>query len=296
MFGYVIPYKEELKIKEYRIFKAYYCGLCKSLGKNFNQIVRLGLNYDFAFLSILLSSIDIEIKPRFNLEGCITNPFKKKLIVESNKYIKYSAYASIIFTYFKLLDDWKDERSIKSIFSLLAYLSPKYKAEKEFKDLYRNSKKILEELNIIEKQQCSLIDKSADLFAKLMEIIIIPPYLKDSNQKRILKWLGYNLGRWIYILDAFNDIEKDLKNNNYNPILLQYNYSSNQSIDSFIDSIKEPLEFSLTFTLDNIAKSFELLDVYYNKTILENIIYMGMRYKMEKIMKTRRIKKYEKSL
>ena len=205
MFGYVIPYKEELKIKEYRIFKAYYCRLCKTLGNSFNQIVRFGLNYDFTFLSILLSSLDVEDKPRFNAEGCIANPFEKKLIVEPNKHINYAAYASIIFTYLKLVDDWRDERSIKAVFFLLAYLIPKNKAEKEFNALYKESKKILEELDVLEKEECSLVDKSADLFAKLMELIIIPPYLKDENQKRILKWLGYNLGRWIYILDAFND-------------------------------------------------------------------------------------------
>lgn len=296
MFGYVIPYKEELKVKEYRIFKAYYCSLCKTLGNSFNQAVRFGLNYDFTFLSILLSSLDVEDKPRFNAEGCIANPFKKKLIVKSNKHINYAAHASIIFTYLKLIDDWRDERSVKSIFFLLAYLFPKNRAEKEFSALYQDSKNILEELDVLEKKECPLVDKSADLFAKLMEIIIIPPYINDENQKRILKWLGYNLGRWIYILDAFNDIKEDFKNKSYNPILLQYKYDSSQSIDSFITSIKEPIEFSLIFTLENIAKSFELLDIYHNKTILENIIYMGMRYKMEEIMKTRRVKDYEQSL
>ncbi|MDK2800596.1 MAG: hypothetical protein PWP27_1216 [Clostridiales bacterium] len=295
MLGYVTPYKDELKIREYNLFRAYYCGLCKTLGKEFNQAVRMGLNYDFTFLALLLSSID-EHKDQIKAEGCIANPIKKKPTILCNPYIQYSAYMSIILVYFKLLDDWQDDKSFPALFALLAYVMPVRKAKKAYLQKYHNIRQNLKQLSELERKNCEIIDESADTFAKLMQEIFMPPFLKDEKVQRILGWLGYNLGRWIYILDAFHDIEKDIKQNHYNPILLQYQYNVKEDVQLFIKRVKEPLVMSLTFTLDNIAKSFELLDIKYNKSILQNIIYMGLRYRMEQIMEKGAVQKNEKSL
>lgn len=283
LFGYVFPYKEELKIKEYNVFKGYYCGLCKVLGKEFNQLVRLGLNYDLTFLALLLSSLNDE-RDVVRAEGCITNPIKKKPIVQSNIYLQYSAHMGIVLAYFKLLDDWKDEKSVKALLALLAYLLPVRKVKKAYNKKFNSIKKYLDQLSSLENNRCRVIDESAHTFAKLMGELAVPPFIEDESKKRVLTWLGYNLGRWIYILDAFNDIERDIKNNNYNPIILQYEYNENENIEDFKTRVKEPIEFSLIYTLENIAKSFELLDIKYNKGLLENIIYIGTRHKMDMIM------------
>lgn len=290
MFGYITPYKDELKVREYNTFKAYYCGLCKTLGSEFNQAVRLGLNYDFTFLGLLLSSLD-EKKDKIKYEGCIANPFKKKPIVVKNKYLSYSAYISVILIYYKLLDDWKDERDLLSLMGMIPFIFPKNKAKYVFKDKYLAVKNNLDKLTKLEKEKCDIIDESADAFGKLMEEIAVPPFISDDKTIRVLRWLGYNLGRFIYVLDAFNDIEKDIKDENYNPILLQYEYSSQEGLENFLNRVREPIEFTLTFTLDNLAKSFELLDIKYNRSIIENIVYMGTRQKMVKILKKRSCKK-----
>ncbi|WHH57351.1 DUF5685 family protein [Petroclostridium sp. X23] len=296
MFGYVTPYKDELKVREYHWFKAYYCGLCKALGKEFNQAVRMGLNYDFTFLALLLSSIDGQDE-KINKEGCITNPIKKKPVVWMNEHIQYSAYMSVILTYFKLLDDWKDDRSIPSLFALWAYVLPLRKARKKYPEKYEGIRKSLGKLSELEKAKCDIIDESADAFAVLMQEIFVPPYITDEKMQRILAWVGYNLGRWIYILDAFHDVETDIRQKNYNPVLLQYKYNVNEDAEAFITRVKEQMEMSLTFTLDNTAKSFELLDIERNKAILENIIYMGTRDKMQQIFGRKRgCTKNEKSL
>lgn len=282
MFGYVTPYRGELKVKEYEIFKAYYCGLCKSLGKEFNQATRFGLNYDLNFLGILLSSLDDE-KKMIKYEGCIANPFKKKKIIESNRSIKYTTHMSIILVYFKLLDDWKDEKSIKSLIASIPYLFSVRKAKKSYKDKFCYIKECLYKLSDLENKKCPVIDESADAFGKLMEEIAVPEYIKEEGTIRTLKWLGYNLGRWIYIIDAFNDLEEDVRNKTYNPILLQYQYHKEEDMQKFVNRIRDKIEFPLVLTLDNIAKSFEILDIRYNRSILENILYMGTRHKMEKI-------------
>ncbi len=295
LFGYVIPYKNELKVREYDVFKAYYCGLCKTLGKEFNQAVRFGLNYDLTFLALLISSLDSN-RDTFKREGCISNPFKKKMIINTNDGLLYTSNISIMLIYFKLLDDWKDEKSIMSIVSTTAFLFPVRKAKRLYPNKYDTIKTYLKRLTQLEKANCDKIDESADMFAKLMEEIAAAPFITDENTLRVLRWLGYNLGRWIYILDAFNDIEEDIKKKNYNPILLQYDYNKAESIEDFKKRVRDPIEFSLTFTLDSMAKSYELLDIKHNKEILDNIIYMGTRFKMEQVLNKKEVKKLEKSI
>ncbi len=290
MFGYVTPYKDELKVREYNTFKAYYCGLCKTLGSEFNQVVRFGLNYDFTFLGLLLSSLDEE-RDKIKFEGCIANPFKKKPIIVKNKNLSYSAYISVILVYYKLLDDWKDERNLLSLMGMIPFIFPKNKAKNVFEDKYLAVVNNLDKLAKLEKEKCDIIDESADVFGKLMEEIAASPFISDDRTIRVLRWLGYNLGRFIYVLDAFNDIEKDVKEGNYNPILLQYKYNLEEGLESFINRVREPIEFTLTFTLDNLAKSYELLDIKYNRSIIENIVYMGTRQKMMQILKKRSCKK-----
>ncbi|WP_207644704.1 DUF5685 family protein [Caloranaerobacter ferrireducens] len=290
LFGYVTPYKDELKVREYNTFKAYYCGLCKTLGSEFNQVVRFGLNYDFTFLGLLLSSLDEE-RDKIKFEGCIANPFKKKPIIVKNKNLSYSAYISVILVYYKLLDDWKDERNLLSLMGMIPFIFPKNKAKNVFEDKYLAVVNNLDKLAKLEKEKCDIIDESADVFGKLMEEIAASPFISDDRTIRVLRWLGYNLGRFIYVLDAFNDIEKDVKEGNYNPILLQYKYNLEEGLESFINRVREPIEFTLTFTLDNLAKSYELLDIKYNRSIIENIVYMGTRQKMMQILKKRSCKK-----
>ncbi len=283
MFGYIKPHKNELKVGEYDLFKSYYCGLCKELGKEFNHFVRLGLNYDLTFLALLLSSINSKAKTIYP-EACLANPFKKRPIIKKSHAINYSANISIILAYSKLLDDWKDDKSIPAIILSTVYLLPLRKVKKTYGDKYKQIKIYLKQLNVLENNKCDIIDEVADIFGKIMELVFTPSFLEDNEEKRIMAWLGYNIGRWIYIIDAFDDIEEDIKKNNYNPLLLQYKYNKGQKVNDFKDNIKDEIEISLTFTLDNIAKSFELLNIKHNKPILENIIYMGMQSEMEKIL------------
>ncbi|MFA5524000.1 MAG: DUF5685 family protein [Tissierellales bacterium] len=283
MFGYVLPYKSELKVKEYDIFRAYYCGLCKTLGKEFNHIVRFGLNYDLTFLALLLSSIEDE-KETMTREGCMANPIKKKFIVNTNRSLVYTSNISIILIYFKLLDDWKDEGSIKSLLGTIPFLLPLRKANRTYNNKAQAIKGHLSKLTELEKSRCNRIDEAADVFGKLMEEISTPDYIKDQKKERVIKWIGYNLGRWIYILDAFNDLEEDIKNNSYNPILLQFKYSKDEEIIEFKNRVVDSIEFSLTMSLEAISKSFEILEIRKNRGIIENIVYMGTRHKMDLIL------------
>jgi len=294
LFGYVIPCKEELKVKEYNLFKAVYCALCKTLGKKSNQLTRFGLSYDFTFLALLLTALDKE-EPEIVRESCIANPLKKKPVLKMNKHLEYAAELSIIFVYLNLLDNWQDERSLKALITMPVYYFPLRNKRGKHSEKYQTFKTSLERLTFLERSKNDLLDKSADIFAEIMSVIFTPDYIKGTKEERILSHLGYNLGRWIYILDAYSDLEEDLKNGNYNPLLLQYKYQESEELANFVERIKEPVEFTLTFTLSNLANSYQLLEIKRFRNILDNIIYEGLNQVMMNKLKNGG-REHEKSL
>lgn len=278
MFGYVNVFKSELKVCEYEQFRAYYCGLCKAIGKN-SQVARLGLSYDMTFLSIILSSIS-EDNIINKHARCIAHPLNKRMYVTDDIATAYSADMSIILAYLKLKDDWHDEKSIKALFGMIGYYRGVRKIRNIYKREYDEMISWLDKLSELERNSCDDIDIVADCFANILRVLFTPDFITDDNLRRTLDWLGYNTGRWIYIIDAFNDIEKDCKNKSYNPFLSKYN----NNIDDHKKELSTKLDLSLTYTLSSIASSYELLDIYKNKGILDNIIYLGLKHKQDLIL------------
>lgn len=292
MFGYVLPEKPEMKIKEYELFRGFYCGVCKSIGKRYGQIQRLTLNYDSTFLAILLQSLTEE-KLTVKRERCIAHPVNKHITVKDNSVIDYASDMNLLLAYHNLQDNWEDERSILSGAGMLTLKKAYRKIYKRYPEKSQAIEARLKELHRLEKEKCNSMDRAAEPFARLMEeIVVYPPALQDQKKIDVIKWIGYNLGKWIYILDAFDDIEKDNKEKAYNPLLLQFQYNGG-SIEGFKAEIKERVEFNLTHGLSQIAKGYELLEVKNNSGILENIIYMGMLRKTEQILGMRSCGKVE---
>lgn len=294
MFGYVVPDKGELKIKEYELFKAYYCGVCKSMAKSFGPICRFGLNYDSVFLGLFLSSINKE-EVSLERESCIANPFKKKWIVKKSPSVDFSSSINIILTYYKLQDDWQDERNVLSRLGQFI-VSPGFKgALGSNGQVQSHIRQSLERLYALEKQKCSSMDEVADPFGDLIKGIVSIGYKWDNDKhKKAVEWMGYNIGKWIYIIDAFDDIEKDIKKKNYNPLLLQYGYKD-EDIGKFKDRIREEVSFNLIHTLAQAATALELLSMN-NKSIMENILYLGMDKKTKSVLEGRSCRKDEKSI
>lgn len=268
MFGYVNAYKDLLRVCDYNIFRGYYCGLCKELGKKFNQLTRFGLSYDMTFLAILVSSLE-DKKIDLKMRSCIAHPVSKRPVIKGDEGIAYSADMSVILTYMKLKDDWQDEHSLKS-FARVAYFFPMKKCAKRYPRQFECIKENLSKLSALEKEKCKSIDAVADCFGKLLEGIF------DLNgDNKALAWLGYHIGRFIYIVDAYKDIEKDLKSKSYNPFIEIY--GKDLKTEDFKDAVKD----SLTFTLSEISNAYNLLEIKKNKELLDNIIYLGLRRNLE---------------
>lgn len=265
MFGYVKVYKDELKIKEYNLFKAYYCGLCKALGKRFGLLTRLGLSFDMTFLAFMLSSANdsgIEIKK----ERCIAH-VSKRPVVKNNEIINYTADMSIVLAYYKLLDDIKDDLSLKAIFAILAYVLPMRRVRKTRRAEVEVIKENLNKLSKLEKENCDDLDQVAHCFANILKKLFTPSFLPKNDD---MASLGYHLGRWIYIIDAFADRKKDKKAKTYNPI--------NTSKIS-----KEIIEQSLGYTLYTIGE-YAKKTSHKNEEIVSNIIYLGLRNTQDRVM------------
>lgn len=294
MFGYITPDKGEMRVKEYELFRAYYCGVCKSMGRRFGPFCRLALNYDSVFLGLFLSSINKE-SISVEREGCVANPLKKKWIVKSSKSIDFSADINILLTYHKLLDDWLDEKKLSSRVLQLLLAFGYNKAAKDNKEAENIIRESIKNLSGLEKERCPSMDKAAEPSADMLRQIAALGYNGEKESvNNAVKWAAYNFGKWIYIIDAYDDIKRDVLKGCYNPLLLQFNYDG-QGIEDFRLSIKEEVKFNLIQSLAQAASAVELLDVQ-NKGIIANILYSGMYKKTEIILEGRSGKKDEKPL
>lgn len=283
MFGYILPEKPEMKIKEFELFRAYYCGVCKSIGRRYGQLKRFLLNYDSTFLAVLIASAAGE-QPSAGKERCIAHPVVKRHIVKRSGIVDYASDINILLAYYNLEDNRRDEGSLSSGAALVLLRRAHGKLKRIYPEKCRIIESRLEELHRLESQGCPSMDMAAEPFARLMEeVTAYGPLCADEKIEKVLRWIGYNLGKWIYILDAYDDLEKDIRRKSYNPLVNQYKYENGDIIE-FKNRIRERVEFNLTYSLNQIAGAFELLEAKVNRGILENIIYMGMLRKTETIL------------
>ena len=276
LFGYIQPKREELKIKEFELYKAVYCSLCKVLGKNYGFFARITLSYDFTFLSLLKLSLKNGCN---NIERkcCVYNPLKKcNYLKESENDLDYTAAAAAILLYFKMLDNVQDEKGIKKLaFKFMASIyKPSYKkAKNKHPNLALMVEEYIATQTKLENENCSNLDMIAEPTAKLLGNMLKEI---DKTQEKALYYLGYNMGKWIYLTDCLADIEEDFKNNKFNPLLKEGNTK-----EYAVNRLKNVLDFCQV----EAASAFELLKIYKYKDILGNIIYLGLDNSRENILK-----------
>ena len=274
LFGYLKPLKPEMKIKDYETYRGVYCGMCREIGKNFGQLSRLTLSYDFAFLALLELSVQPHA-PCFKAKHCALHPFHKRICCQSCAGLSYTSCAAILMVYYKIKDDYDDGGFFTKITSafLLAFASgARKKAIKLHPELDTIIGEAIKKQTALETAKCDSIDTAADPIATALAEIC-KTFSPEQGQKRVLYQLGYYLGRWIYLIDAFDDLSEDLKSGNYNPFVVKYALKQG---DENISLVKESAVPSLNLTLGEIANAFQLLNISQYGEILENIIYMGL--------------------
>lgn len=291
MFGYVTPCIPELKVKDFEKFKSYYCGLCRSIKSNIGNFPRIALNYDMTFLAILLDSLS-EDKPMYKKELCLVHPIKKRTILQDTPALKYAAFFNISLSYYKLLDNIQDDNSKKD--KLLSYTFKKYlnKLPENFKSNVVYIKNNLYDLSQIENNNKNeTFDSICHPFSDLTAFILSSYSHKNGEN---LYWLGYNLGKWIYIIDALDDLKKDIEKGNFNVLNHCFN-NKNLCYDEFYLEINDKVDFILGTCASTCMDFFNKLPIIKNKELLYNILQYGLLEKMDKVFK-RGAYKNEKSL
>jgi len=276
LFGYIKPFRPELKIREAEDYKAVYCGLCKELGRSYGIFARMTLSYDFAFMAMLFMSLDKNSCPSFEKCSCIAHPFKKQCRCLGNRAISLSARAAMILTYYKLKDDLSDKGFFKKIAAAVLFpfaASARKKAlsfgeEAIFID--SAAAEMIAEQRVLEERKTPLPDEAAEPTAKFLSRIITLG--GNSENERILERFGYLLGRYIYLCDALDDLEDDIKKENYNPFIF--------------GGEKAVLEAksALFLTTAELFDDLELLELDKYSEIVENTIDLGLKAEIERII------------
>lgn len=267
MFGYINVNKEELKIKDFNKYRSFYCGVCKSLGKNYGIWGQATLSYDMTFVAIVLSSLyEDETKPQ--KARCVLHPIVPHMELV-NEYTDYAAAMNVLLTYYKLKDDWQDEKSIKSQ-SFAGLLKRAYK--KAVKKYPRQAKVIQdcikEQAELEAGKVYDLDDISAPTGKILQEIFDMKEDMWQKNTRK----LGFYLGKYIYLLDAYVDLPKDIKKNSFNPFITM------KENPEFYDKC----ENILVMLASEAANAFERLPILENEDIIRNILYSGIWNKFKK--------------
>lgn len=276
MFGYVIVNQPELKFKEYDIYRSYYCGLCRKLNEKYGLSGQLTLSYDMTFLILVLTGLYEPDSPLSSCR-CVAHPLARHPL-RDNEFTEYAADMNVILSYYSCLDDWSDERRISRL-AMSKALSGKNKRacalrEKKARAVREN----LEKLRLYEKTGETDLDKAAGCFGELMAELFD---CREDLWSPQLRRMGFFLGKFIYLMDAYDDVEEDQKKGNYNPLLPLWNKLSGEEFAAHCLQI-------LTMMMAECCKAFETLPILENIAILRNILYSGVWSRYEAVTARRK--------
>ena len=280
MFGYIKVHKPEMKVKEFEIYNAIYCGLCRHMGKTYGAFSKFCLSYDMTFVSLLDAALR-DGCDGFEQKRCRVNPFKKCTYCKNDgQSQELAAAAGVVLTDMKVLDNIYDSGFLKSVFCRFLRLFTKRwskKALKKFPDLKPIVEEYLNGQRLAESDADCCLDKAAEPTAKAVSRILML-IEADEKYKFVLERMGYCLGKWVYLCDVADDLEKDIKKGNFNPLKKELPEST------------DPIKFAeqrLTPIMNNCfiecSTYSELLEIKKYKPILDNILYEGLKQRQKQI-------------
>ena len=271
MYGYVRPRKGELRVRELEQYQAAYCGLCHDLGRRYGLAARFLVNYDLTFFYCLLTAC---LPPQtLTKRFCPANPFCKKTCAGPDEAMDYASDLCVLLGWHKLEDVRADDGFFRRAGAGLAKLILRRayrKAAKSRPEEERDIQTHLSRLSRLEQERCPELDRPAEEFASILAACA--GWFRESELRRPAEQLLYHLGRFVYLCDAWDDLEQDRKRGGYNPVALRYGVR-----DGTLDQAqKESLTTTLTHSIHLAASALELLPLRWGKGLLENIIYLGL--------------------
>ena len=268
MFGYVRPALEKLSPEEQTRYQALYCGLCRTLGRRYGTASRMILNYDFTFLAALLSGgIDLEER------RCLVHPVHRRPSARPDGAMELAADCSVILAYWQLSDhiadsDGAKRRSyqaarllLKGAYGQAAAVRPRFDAA---------TRRQLDRLAALEAACCPTLDEPADTFATLLQGVA--EEMEDPVGRRVLAQFLYHLGRWIYLVDALDDLRDDAAGGNYNPIRLRFQLEDGLLTPQARQAVASTLDASVR----QMAAAYELWDFGVWSPLVQATVYQGL--------------------
>lgn len=268
MFGYVVMNKPEVKFKDFDMYRSFYCGLCRELKERYGLSGQITLTYDMTFVILLLSGL-YEPPTKKGTTRCIVHPVRRQP-VRKNAITEYAADMNIFLTYYKCKDDWNDERSIPGFAFGKLLEGKEKKSEKLWGKKVQTIVSCLDELSALEKENATDIDRVSGCFGRIMAEIFA---YREDVWEPTLRRMGFYFGKFIYLLDAYDDVEEDVKKGNYNP------FSKDYIIKGFDDRVKNMLMMMMAET----CREFEKLPIIKYTDILRNILYSGVWCRFENV-------------
>ncbi len=266
MFGYVRPLKDALDEASQAHYQAAYCGLCQKIGREYGFAAQQFLNYDFAFLAMVLAAPGEE--PCFTCLRCPGRPYKKREAWVDDPGLSQAAAQSVILTYWKLKDGIADSGLPKSLAlrgGKLVLHGAYQKARTHAPAFDETVRENLAELRALEEENCPSPDRPADTFARILQASAGE---EPRPGRAALSQLLYHVGRWVYLIDAWDDLEEDKKSGNYNPILARYG----GDLEAGKNTIAETMYASLGFAQEAAA----WLDFGLWQPVIDNILTLGL--------------------
>lgn len=273
MFGYVVMNKPEIRFKDFDLYRSFYCGLCRELREKYGISGQITLTYDMTFVVVLLSAL-YEPPTQKGTTRCVIHPVCRQP-VRKNAATEYGADMNVLLTYYKCMDDWEDEKKFAALGYGKILQRKNNRLSRRYPEKAEKIRKLLEKLSQMEKAGETDIDKMSGCFGQIMEEIFA--WKKDVWEDS-LRRMGFYLGKFIYILDAYDDVEKDVKNGNYNPFAEKY------IMKGFDEQVRQLLIMMMAQT----CREFEKLPIIKYTDILRNILYSGVWCRFEMIARKRR--------
>lgn len=280
MYGYIVPHKDTLPKSDFVLYRSFYCGMCCQTGELYGSLPRFTTNYDFAFFSALMhdyAQADVVIEER----PCILNP-KKKALLRPNPLLMRLAAANIILSYQKAADGVIDGDGIKYRVVRRMLKGPLGKAKKLCPEVYEAVSRAYKKQREVEKSNVQSVDRAADPFASLMREL--PELILGVKTDDNLKGLCYNVGKFVYLADALDDITEDVKHKRYNPFAAAYGDFEDKK--SFLEKHKGELEFCLFGVCARAAECFNGLRFTQSYALLKNIVFEGMPEKAKELLRS----------
>ncbi len=279
MFGYVRADTPYLYIKDERLYRAMYCGVCKGIAKVCGSAARMGLSYDVTFLSVLLHNV-LGIDVKITKQHCMTHCIRARQMAEVDELTKQLGALNTVLVYYKYTDDIQD--GDKGRGKRLWFKKGFKRAKKAYPEIEKIVRERLAEQEKAEKAQVDSVDRAAD--ATALMISDFSSYVLGEKATPHTERLFYALGKWIYLIDALDDYDEDKKKGRYNAFLLAYKAESKEKL--LAGEYAEETKFIFEQIFLDIRENLSQIPFVFNTDLSNNILLRGLPATTERVMRS----------